>query len=53
MCVGLDVTHPCHLTVAQVRQHFLTPVLKLVCEMADNWMEQPTDFYLNDTVAAA
>lgn len=53
VCVGLDVTHPCHLTVAQVRQNFLSPVLKLVCEMADNWLERPSDFYLNDTVAAA
>jgi purine nucleosidase len=51
-CIGMDVTHGCGLTVGQVRQHFLSPALKLVCEMADDWMSSPRDFFLNDTVAA-
>lgn len=53
VCIGLDVTHGCHLSVAQVRQHFLSPSLKRVCEMADDWLERPVDLALNDTVAAA
>lgn len=51
-CIGMDVTQGCGLSVGQVRQHFLSPPLRLVCEMADDWMSSPRDFYLNDTVAA-
>lgn len=51
-CIGMDVTQGCGLSVMQVRQHFLSPALKLVTEMADDWMSSPRDFYLNDTVAA-
>ncbi len=51
-CIGMDVTQGCGLTIGQVRQHFISPALRLVCEMADDWMSSPRDFYLNDTVAA-
>lgn len=52
LCIGMEATHDCRLTVQQVRQHFLSPALKLVCTMADGWLHSPTDFRLNDTVAA-
>lgn len=52
LCIGMETTHGCSLTVQQVRGHFLTPELKLVCTMADDWMDSPSDFCLNDTVAA-
>lgn len=52
LCIGMETTHGCSLTVQQVRQHFLSPELKLVCRMADDWLDSPSDFCLNDTVAA-
>ncbi len=51
-CIGMETTHGCSLTVQQVRRHFLSPELKLICVMADDWLDSPSDFYLNDTVAA-
>lgn len=52
LCIGMEATHGCSLTVQQVRQHFLSPQLKLVCSMADGWLDSPSDIRLNDTVAA-
>ncbi len=52
ICIGMDVTRGCALTVQQVGRHFITPALRLVCDMADDWLRSPRDIFLNDTVAA-
>lgn len=53
--VGLDVTTPCHLPSAEVRQKFASAglALKLVSEMAEVWFRDRPEITFHDPLAAA
>lgn len=55
LAVGLDVTEPCRMPSAEVREKFTQagPALDLVLEMAEVWFRQKPELTFHDPLAAA